>query len=189
MNDTNEPTALTSVPMENLLAKPNKVRKHRRFTGRVAVAIYAGLICGVIGSAGASPSTTPTASETPTQADRSNLGPVGQALRPTATATVKVPGPTVTVTSKPVVTTKVETRTVTKAVVPAACAQAMKAGDKVVDGLQFIVDWNTRYLTAVSELDTAKMSDLNDELNAATASGRFNGIVPNYQALEAACSR
>lgn len=185
MNDTNEPTALTSVPMDNLLAKPNKVRKHRRFTGRVAVAIYAGLICGVIGSAGASPSTTPTASETPTQADRSNLGPVGQALRPTATATVKVPGPTVTVTSKPVVTTK----TVTKAVVPAACAQAMKAGDKVVDGLNFIVDWNSRYLKAVSELDTDKMLALNDELESATASGKYNGIVPNYKALEAACSR
>lgn len=179
MNDTNEPTALTSVPMENLLAKPNKVRKHRRFTGRVAVAIYAGLICGVIGSAGASPSATPTANEGPAPAPTATVT-VAAKPAPAETTTVKVPGPTKTVT---------QTRTVTKAVVPAACAKAMKAGDKVVDGLQFIVDWNTRYLTAVSELDTAKMSDLNDELTAATASGRFNGIVPNYQALEAACSR
>lgn len=163
------PTTAIPITPASFIQPP---RRPRKGTGRVAVAIYTALVAGIIGAAAATP-TEPVASESP-------------APSPTVTVTAKpVAKPatraTVTVRPKPVV------KTVTKEVTPQSCMIALNAGDDVVKGLEFILDWTHQYLMAVSEFNVVEMEELVQELTDSNTSGEFEGIIPAYESAAADC--
>ncbi|MGH3489473.1 MAG: hypothetical protein ACRDP8_16410 [Actinopolymorphaceae bacterium] len=150
--------------------------RHRKGTGRLAVAIYAGVVAGFLGiGAGASSAepTTPVASEEPKAAPT-----VTVKAAPKPAETVEVPGPVKT-------QTVTKTKTVTKKVTPAACAKALDQGDRIVEAFQWVNGWTVDYLTAVSELDVVAMDELNGEIGG--KSDEYAGIIPAYEALATVC--
>lgn len=72
-------------------------------------------------------------------------------------------------------------------VVPDVCLVALNEGDRLYDAAEFLLGWSSEYLGAVSEFDTDTMLALNEEMNASTNSGEFEGVFPLYEEAAAQC--
>lgn len=94
-----------------------------------------------------------------------------------------------TTTVEPAAQPKPKTRIVTKTVTetPDACRDAIAEADRIVEAFQWETDWIVKYLTAVSELDVARMEKLNDEMSG--LGDKYEGVIPSYRAAAAACEQ
>lgn len=138
-----------------------KPAKPKKGTGRLAFSIYGAIVGLILGAAAYADDTT------------------------TTTAAAPKPAPTVTVTAQPKVETKTKTVTKRVEVVPDACIEAVRQGDRAVDALQWLHGWTMNYLDAVSRLDVNDMNDLAAEI--LPQAKKYEGVIPQYEQAAKGC--
>jgi hypothetical protein len=139
--------------------------KPKRNGWKIATVVLAVLACIATGAALSSDGDSASGADAPTPTPSAQTPPVNPAQ----------PAP------RPV------TKTVTKEVVPQVCLDALDAADKNVEAFTFIVDWSQRFLGAIGDADVEAATELNNELTASTESGKYAGIIPEYELAAKAC--